>query len=35
MVIVDMFRIQKGKIAEHWDVMHAVSADAANKRPMY
>jgi predicted SnoaL-like aldol condensation-catalyzing enzyme len=35
MVIVDIFRVAHGKIAEHWDVMQAVPADAVNKRPMY
>lgn len=35
MVIVDIFRVANGKIAEHWDVMQAVPADAVNKRPMY
>jgi len=35
MVIVDIFRVAKGKIAEHWDVMQPVPADAVNKRPMY
>lgn len=35
MVIVDIFRVEKGRIAEHWDVMQAVPADAVNKRPMY
>lgn len=35
MVIVDIFRVAKGKLAEHWDVMQAVPADAVNKRPMY
>jgi predicted SnoaL-like aldol condensation-catalyzing enzyme len=35
MVIVDIFRVEKGLIAEHWDVMQAVPADAVNKRPMY
>jgi predicted SnoaL-like aldol condensation-catalyzing enzyme len=35
MVIVDIFRVQEGKIAEHWDVMQPVPADAVNKRPMY
>ena len=35
MVIVDIFRVEKGKIAEHWDVMQAVPADATNKGPMY
>lgn len=35
MVIVDIFRVANGKIAEHWDVMQPVPADAVNKRPMY
>lgn len=35
MVIVDMFRVENGKIAEHWDVMQAVPAPTVNKRPMY
>ena len=35
MVYVDIFRVEKGKIAEHWDVIQAVPADAVNKRPMY
>ena len=34
-VIVDIFRVENGKIAEHWDVMQAVPTDAVNKRPMY
>jgi predicted SnoaL-like aldol condensation-catalyzing enzyme len=35
MVIVDIFRVANGKIAEHWDVMQAVPTDAVNPRPMY
>ena len=35
MVIVDIFRVTDGKIAEHWDTMQAVPADATNPRPMY
>lgn len=35
MVIVDIFRVANGKIAEHWDVMQAVPADKLNPRPMY
>ncbi|MBO9641676.1 MAG: nuclear transport factor 2 family protein [Pseudacidovorax sp.] len=35
MVVVDIFRVEKNKIVEHWDVMQAVPADATNKRPMY
>lgn len=34
-VIVDIFRVQNGRIAEHWDVMQAVPANPANPRPMY
>ncbi|WP_027168159.1 nuclear transport factor 2 family protein [Mesorhizobium sp. WSM3224] len=34
-VIVDIFRVEGGKIAEHWDVMQPVPANPANKRPMY
>ncbi|WP_245235519.1 nuclear transport factor 2 family protein [Mesorhizobium erdmanii] len=33
--IVDMFRVENGKIAEHWDVIQAVPTDAVNKRSMY
>ena len=35
MVIVDIFRVEKDMIAEHWDTMQAVPADATNKRLMY
>lgn len=34
-VIVDIFRVEKGKIAEHWDVIQPVPANATNPRPMY
>ena len=34
MVIVDIFRVAGGRIAEHWDTMQAVPADATNPRPM-
>lgn len=34
-VIVDIFRVENGKIAEHWDVMQAVPANSVNPRPMY
>lgn len=34
-VIVDIFRVENGKIAEHWDVIQAVPANAVNKRTMY
>ena len=35
MVIVDIFRVAEGKLAEHWDTMQAVPKDATNPRPMY
>ncbi|HWU50129.1 MAG TPA: nuclear transport factor 2 family protein [Asticcacaulis sp.] len=34
-VIVDIFRVENGKIAEHWDVMQPVPANPVNPRPMY
>lgn len=34
-VIVDIFRVESGKLVEHWDVMQQVPADATNKRSMY
>ena len=34
-VVVDIFRVENGKIAEHWDVMQTVPANAVNKRTMY
>lgn len=34
-VIVDIFRVERNKIIEHWDVIQAVPPDAINKRPMY
>lgn len=33
--VIDIFRVKNGKIAEHWDVMQPVPANAVNKRPMY
>ncbi len=35
MVVIDIFRVENGKIAEHWDVMQAVPAETVNKRKMY
>ena len=32
---VDIFRIEDGKIAEHWDVLQAVPEKAANLHPMF
>jgi predicted SnoaL-like aldol condensation-catalyzing enzyme len=32
--IVDMFRVENGKIAGHWDVIQAVPLDAVNKQLM-
>lgn len=34
-VIVDIFRVENNKLAEHWDVIQSVPANAANKRTMY
>lgn len=33
-VVVDIFRVQDGRIAEHWDVMQAVPSLKLNSRPM-
>ncbi len=33
--VVDMFRIQDGLIAEHWDVAQAIPAQAANTNGMF
>ena len=34
-VIVDIFRVENGKIAEHWDVIQQIPTDATNPRTMY
>ncbi|MEO5805602.1 nuclear transport factor 2 family protein [Devosia sp.] len=34
-VIADIFRVENGKIAEHWDVIQQIPADAINPRTMY
>lgn len=34
-VIVDIFRVEDGKIAEHWDVIQAIPAKSANGNRMY
>jgi len=33
--VIDIFRIENGKIAEHWDVVQEVPEKAANKHPMF
>ena len=33
--IVDIFRVQDGKIKEHWDVIQAVPEKSANSHPMF
>ncbi|WP_095198986.1 nuclear transport factor 2 family protein [Mesorhizobium carmichaelinearum] len=35
LVLIDIFRLSNGKIAEHWDVIQAVPDDATNPRRMY
>ncbi|WP_426791907.1 nuclear transport factor 2 family protein [Sphingobacterium sp. WOUb80] len=32
---IDIFRLEGGKIAEHWDVRQQVPVHAANKHPMF
>jgi len=33
--ILDIFRVDNGKITEHWDVMQEVPAKSANAHPMF
>jgi predicted SnoaL-like aldol condensation-catalyzing enzyme len=33
--ILDIFRVENGKITEHWDVMQEVPAKSANTHPMF
>jgi predicted SnoaL-like aldol condensation-catalyzing enzyme len=33
--ILDIFRVENGKITEHWDIMQEVPAKSANAHPMF
>jgi predicted SnoaL-like aldol condensation-catalyzing enzyme len=33
--IVDIFRMEEGKIAEHWDVLQELPTDPVNPNPMF
>ncbi len=33
--VVDIFRVEDGKLAEHWDVIQPVPTQAANKNGMF
>jgi predicted SnoaL-like aldol condensation-catalyzing enzyme len=33
--ILDIFRVENGKITEHWDIMQEVPAKSANTHPMF
>jgi predicted SnoaL-like aldol condensation-catalyzing enzyme len=33
--VVDLFRVENGKIVEHWDVIQAVPEQSANPHPMF
>ena len=35
MSVLDIFRVENGKIAEHWDIMQEVPAKSANAHPMF
>lgn len=33
--VIDMYRLEKGKIVEHWDVIQPVPEQSQNTRPMF